>query len=101
MSKEATEQITIKYVKIETSPAFHLTGYMDGLNYNGMPCHFGTNLTSNIDRNCNIQYFGTPAQKNPQNQTNLEVWHSNFMKINHEHRSSGFQLVVEKLNLLE
>ena len=93
------DRMYVNYIKLPDSSIPHLTGFIEGLWHNNVPYCCGTNLTSNPYYSSMIKYYGTSARKNPQNQTNLELWYSDGMEISLDHTSSGFQIIVKELYL--
>ena len=93
------DEMTVLHIKLPGMRTSHLSGYINGLWYNNLPCCCSTNLTSNPNYNSNIRYSGTLTKKNPQNQTNLELWYEHLMSIDLKQNPSGFQVTVKKLYL--
>ena len=92
-------KMDVTYVRLPGSPTPHLTGFISGLLHKNMPYCCGTNLTSNSQYDSMVKYSDTPARKNPQIQTNLELWNSDRTETSPDHTSSGFQVVIKELHL--
>ena len=95
------DTMRVACVKAPDTNVFHFSIMIDKLWRNNIEYCLINNLTSNPQYNPNLVSFGTPAKKNPQTINHAELARYSSLEFENSPNWSGFQLIANKLSLLQ
>tara|TARA_B110000503_G_C7115856_1_gene400318 strand:+ start:972 stop:1586 length:615 start_codon:yes stop_codon:yes gene_type:complete len=91
----------VECVKVPGTNSYHYTVLIDRLWHDTVQYCLAVNLTSSPGFRPNLNCWGTPAQKNPQTATHVELVRYEDLEFKELYNWTGFQSVANELALLK